>query len=100
MNIYTVRDNLKNTIAGKEKYLAEVRKMLNDHGKYLTVSERALQMQTESYVVVNIDELKRILQDVEVCCKQASDESWITNPDRMGGGGWTAEELDPNRGWK
>ncbi len=32
--------------------------------------------------------------------KQASDDSWITNPDRMGGGGWTADELDPNRGWK
>ena len=33
------------------------------------------------------------------CVTQASDDSWITNPDRMGGGGWTAEELDPNRGW-
>lgn len=32
--------------------------------------------------------------------QQASDDSWIANPDRMGGGGWTAEELDPDRGWK
>ena len=32
--------------------------------------------------------------------QQAADDSWITNPDRMGGGGWSAEELDPNRGWK
>jgi hypothetical protein len=32
--------------------------------------------------------------------QQISDDSWITNPDRQGGGGWTAEELDPNRGWK
>ncbi len=31
--------------------------------------------------------------------QQAADDSWITNPDRMGGG-WSAEELDPNRGWK
>lgn len=25
--------------------------------------------------------------------------SWSNNPDRMGGS-WTAEELDPNRGWQ
>jgi hypothetical protein len=67
MNIQTVAENLRNTIAGKEKYRDEVRKMLYDHGKYLTVSEKALQMQMESFLVVNIDELKRILQDVEQC---------------------------------
>ncbi len=87
MNIYTVRDNLRNTIAGKEELLAlcpETEKNIN----------------IRAFLKVNIDELRRILQDVEVCCKQASDDSWITNPDRMGGGGWTADELDPNRGWK
>jgi hypothetical protein len=67
MNIQTVADNLRNTIAGKEKYRDEVRKMLNDHGNYLTVREKELQMQTESFLVVNIDELKRILKDVEQC---------------------------------
>jgi hypothetical protein len=67
MNIQTVAENLRNTIAGKEKYRDEVRKMLNDHGNYLTVREKELQMQTESFLVVNIDELKRILQDVEQC---------------------------------
>ena len=67
MNIQTVADNLRNTIAGKEKYRDEVRKMLNDHGNYLTVREKELQMQAESFLVVNIDELKRILQDVEQC---------------------------------
>lgn len=77
MNIQTVRDNLKNTIAGKEKYRDEVRKMLADHGKYLTVREKDLQMQAESFLVVNIDELKKILEDVEVCCKQALGASRI-----------------------
>jgi hypothetical protein len=70
MNIQTVRDNLRNTIAGKEKYRDEVRKMLNDHGNYLTVREKELQMQTESFLVVNIGELKRILQDVEQCIEE------------------------------
>lgn len=38
--------------------------------------------------------------EIEKLKKQISDDSWITNPDRQGGGGWTADELDPNRGWK
>jgi hypothetical protein len=28
---------------------------------------------------------------------QINSLSWINNPDRMGGGGFSAEELDPNR---
>jgi hypothetical protein len=99
MNIQTVADNLRNTIAGKEKYRDEVRKMLNDHGNYLTVREKELQMQAESFLVVNIDELRRILQDVEQCVKQAADDSWAGAVDRQGGS-FTDEELDPNRGWK
>jgi hypothetical protein len=97
MNIYTVRDNLKNTIAGKEQALAlyESRKDIpREAGSQMAM------IATIEFLKINIDELRRILQDVEVCCKQASDDSWITNPDRQGGGGWTAEELDPNRGWK
>jgi hypothetical protein len=51
-----------------------------------------------------IEELRRKLgmaeHRVRVLEQQISDDSWITNPDRQGGGGWTAEELDPNRGWK
>ena len=91
MNIYTVRDNLRNTIAGKEQLLES----------YKSSPQPTLATSTLCQMLkVNIDELKRILQDVEQCAKQASDDSWITNPDRMGGGGWTADELDPNRGWK
>jgi hypothetical protein len=59
---------------------------------------------TEAEILtINIGELKRILQDVEQCEPslpgEGNNDSWITNPDRMGGG-WSAEELDPNRGWK
>jgi hypothetical protein len=116
MNIQTVAENLRNTIAGKEKYLAGL-------CNYQGINEGAAMYNEgiRAMLELNIDELKRILQDVEQCVfdydelkedlkeangrvrqleKQASDDSWITNPDRMGGGGWTAEELDPNRGWK
>lgn len=97
MNIQTVALNLRNTIAGKEEALAlyESRKDIpREAGSQIAM------IATIEFLKLNIAELKRILQDVEKCCEQASDESWITNPDRMGGGGWTAEELDPNRGWK
>jgi hypothetical protein len=96
MNIHTVADNLRNTIAGKETMLAE---MLQKQYTLPQVEARALSV-TMEFLEINIDELKRILKDVEQCAKQASDDSWITNPDRMGGGGWTQDELDPNRGWK
>ena len=52
MNIQTVRDNLKNTIAGKEALLAEY------ESKNILLA---------GMLRVNIDELKRILQDLEQC---------------------------------
>ena len=94
MNLQTVANNLRNTIAGKEKLLATYT------DPYLFACHRLVKEAMIQYLEVNIAELKRILQDVEQCVKQASDDSWITNPDRMGGGGWTQDELDPNRGWK
>lgn len=42
-----------------------------------------------------LDAAKRI-QELD---QRVSDLSWTTNPDRMGGQ-FTADELDPNRGWK
>ena len=54
MNIQTVANNLKNTIAGKEMLLAE----------YENQSEK---MVIAGMLRINIDELKRILQDVEQC---------------------------------
>ncbi len=98
MNIQTVAENLRNTIAGKEEYLATLNRELTN--RYLDENDFIVSNTTSDFLKINIAELKRILQDVEQCVKQASDDSWITNPDRMGGGGWTADELDPNRGWK
>ena len=69
MNIYTVRDNLINTIKGKEALLAEY------ESKNILLA---------GMLRVNIDELRRILQDVEQCCKQATAKSW-EGVDRQGG---------------
>jgi len=97
MNIYTVRDNLKNTIAGKEA-------MLSSHSKYLqsagtSGAENMAIHATVEFLKVNIDELKRILQDVEACCEQANLDSWTRNPDRSGGQ-FTEEEINRGNEWR
>jgi len=111
MNIQTVAENLRNTIAGKE--------MLLDTYKNPGILTKPIRETMAHMLEVNIDELKRILQDVEQCVfdydelkedlkeangrvrqleKQASDDSWVTNPDRSGGS-FTQEEID-YQGWK
>ena len=64
MNIQTVADNLKNTIAGKEKYLAE---MDNINMMAISSGEAMAHRATYDFLRINIDELRRILQDVEQC---------------------------------
>lgn len=61
MNIQTVAQNLRRTIAGKEALLAGLKdtKDVNDRA-----SKMALDV-SRNFLEVNIDELKRILQDVE-----------------------------------
>jgi len=90
MNITTIRDNLVNTIAGKEKYLAELRKNHSQLGVSAAVA---------SYVEINIDELRRILQDVESCVAEDVEQSWRDNPDRMGGQ-FTQDEIDNASAWR
>ena len=72
-SIYTVRDNLKTTIAAKEA-LAE------SYGNSAISEFRAV----ARFLEINIDELKKILADVEVCCETATANSWI-GVDRQGG---------------
>jgi uncharacterized membrane-anchored protein YhcB (DUF1043 family) len=100
MNIQTVADNLRFRIASKEKLLVEYTDMRDSLSK-VTDAYQALYSHWNTNVTeleINIAELKRILQDVEQCAKQASNDSWITNPDRMGGC-YTEDELR-NEGWK
>ena len=96
MNIYTVRDNLKNTIAGKEEYLASLENVLAGH--HLTPTERTVCSTTAKFLINNLDELKRILADVKQCCEKESNNSWKENPDRMGGQ-FTQDEIDNANRW-
>jgi hypothetical protein len=73
MNIHTVAKNLRNTIKGKEQLLAE-----------LEMDKTAPGWAVAQMVAINIDELKRILVDVEVCCEQHNEMGWQLNPERMG----------------
>ena len=58
MNIHTVAENLRNTIAGKEQML------------YNLNSRRVIDKVAIKYLEINIAELKRILQDVEQCIEK------------------------------
>lgn len=63
MNIQTVADNLRITIAGKEQYLAAVR---DEHARAVGI-DRTVLHSTAAFLAINISELKRILEDVERC---------------------------------
>jgi len=100
MNIYTVRDNLKNTIAGKVKHQVELEYALT----LATTGERMALIATVEFLKINIDELKRVLADVEQClpdefANMRNEASWVTNPDRSGGQ-FTQDEIDNVSKWQ
>lgn len=64
MNISTVRDNLKNTIAGKEKMLTTLQARV---GLERAGIDQVAFIATVNFLEINIAELQRILQDVEQC---------------------------------
>jgi hypothetical protein len=80
MNIQTVAENLRKTIAGKVKYLVEIEYALT----LATTGERMALVATAEFLKININELKVILHDVEQCCEQWNLMSWEINPERMG----------------
>lgn len=94
MNLSIVITNLKNTIAGKEKYLEEVRKARSlasreeDHALFAT----------QEFLKININELNRILDDLVECEVKGIEQSWRLNPDRMGGQ-FTQDEIDNANRW-
>lgn len=93
MNIQTVASNLRTTIAGKEKYLAGLcnYRGINEGAAMYSEGIRAM-------LELNIDELKRVLQDVEQCVAKDVEQSWRDNPDRMGGQ-FTQDEIDNAEKW-
>ena len=81
MNLQTVITNLRNTIAGKEVYLEEVRQA-RLRG---TDREDIALFATQEMLKINIAELNRILDDLVECSVQGIEHSWRENPDRSGG---------------
>ena len=94
MNIYTIRDNLRNTIAGKEKMLAST---IKDPSGMSEGAKMAV-IVTKQFLEINIAELKRILQDVEKCCETETSRSWEGSVDRMSGA-FDESELRGRDGW-
>jgi hypothetical protein len=82
MNIHTVAENLRKTIANKEAYLASHIKYLESAGT--SGAENMAIYATTEFLKININELKVILHDVEKCCEQWNLMSWEINPERMG----------------
>ena len=70
MKVYTVRDNLKKTIADKEQHLKVLNATLATAP--LENTEFTVIRTTSMFLEANLDELKGILRDVEECCKEAT----------------------------
>lgn len=81
--IYTIRDNLKNTIIGKEALLDRSRARLTQRPVPDDVTWFAIKSTVE-FLEININELKVILFDVEKACEEYSLMGWQINPERMG----------------
>lgn len=94
MNIQTVANNLRNTIASKEQMLAH----MNENCGYASTGQVMAHNATVEFLKVNIDELKRILQDVEKCCEIETSRSWEGCVDRMSGA-FDESELCGRHGW-
>jgi hypothetical protein len=99
MNVQTVAENLRRTIAGKELYLAECNKALNVKVDPLDAGERMAITATKEFLEININELKVILFDVEQCIAKDVEQSWRDNPDRSGGQ-FTQDEIDNAGRWQ
>ena len=99
MNIQTVRDNLRNTIAGKEGYLKALTDSRKAYDSRWEPLKAAVNESTINFLEVNIDELKRVLQDVETCVAKDVEQSWRDNPDRSGGQ-FTQEEMRSGSEWR
>ena len=98
MNLQTVITNLKNTIAGKEQLLAE-KIDRKEHGWFNSTSEIVANRATIEFLEIYINELKRILADVEQCEAKDVEQSWRDNPDRSGGQ-FTQDEIDNAGAWR
>lgn len=80
MKIHEIQENLRNTIAGKEAYLARE----NENRKSEDAHVRMVAFTVVKMLEINIDELQRILADVDKAVEQYNELGWALNPERMG----------------
>lgn len=73
MKIHEVQENLKRTIAGKKAMLAGLRK--DESAGYYVLS---------NMLEINIEELEKILKDVDKAVEQYNELAWMVD-DRQGG---------------
>lgn len=78
MNLSTVAANLRNTIAGKEQMLAGLNPNNPYSNEFLNEGEVMARRATIEFLKININELRRILQDVEVCIADEIDADKFT----------------------
>jgi hypothetical protein len=99
MNIQTIRDNLIKTIEGKEAYLAATRKNIAAYDASATQGDGWMVATTIAEMLeINLDELKKILKDVTICCTNETIAKWVESPDRSGGQ-YTEEEINRGSAW-
>lgn len=67
MNIAALADNLRNTIAGKEKMLGAMNPDNPYSEEFKAEGEVMARRATIEFLKINIAELRRILRDVEQC---------------------------------
>ena len=95
MNLQIVAENLRNTIAGKERLYQSY---CSDKD-YASMAEVYVINAKLEFIQINIDELKRILKDVEQCVAKDVEQSWRDNPDRSGGQ-FTQDEINRAGEWR
>ena len=95
MNITTIRDNLKRTIANKEEYL----QVMSEKADIAVYPKNKAYAAVAEFLEININELKVILFDVEQCIAKDIEQSWRENPDRMGGQ-FTEDEINNSTKWQ
>lgn len=94
MNIETIRDSLKRTIAGKEAYIEQ----LYEKADLAVFPQNLAYKAMYEMLEINIGELKRILTDVEVCMNTQAANSWAGSVDRQSGA-FDESELRGRDGW-
>jgi hypothetical protein len=66
MNVETIAKNLHQTIGGKERYLNHLKAQLNTERTPDMAQRMAIQAVAQT-LEINVNELKAILKDVELC---------------------------------